>query len=48
MSENPVSTMPTDPNPTTSANEPPRSPLKLLAIIALLLIMLLAFGAMDR
>jgi hypothetical protein len=44
MSENPVTT---DPNSSTLGAEPPRSPLKLVAIIGIVLIALLVFGAMD-
>jgi hypothetical protein len=41
-SDNPATTVNTDPNA-----EPPRSPLKLVAIIGIVLIALLVFGAMD-
>ena len=47
MSDNQVSTGHVDPNSATHASEPPRSPLKLLVIIALLLAALIVFGALD-
>lgn len=47
MSENPVTTVNADPNTATHGAEPPRSPLKLVAIIGIVLIALLIFGAMD-
>jgi len=47
MSENPVTTVNPDPNISTPGDEPPRSPLKLVAIIGIVLLALLVFGAMD-
>jgi hypothetical protein len=47
-SENQVSTVQADPNPSTHVTEPPRSPLKMLFIIAVVLVAVLVFGALDR
>lgn len=47
MSENPATTVNPDPNASPHGAEPPRSPLKLVAIIAIVLIALMVFGAMD-
>jgi hypothetical protein len=44
MSENQLSA---DPNATTGIEEPPRSPIKLLIIIAALLIGILVLGSLD-
>ena len=47
MSENPVTTVNAVSDPSPHGAEPPRSPLKLVAIIGILLIALLDFGAME-
>lgn len=47
MSENPVTVVNSDRETSTHGAEPPRSPLKLVAIIGIVLIALLVFGAMD-
>lgn len=47
MSDNQASPSHVDPKSATHASEPPRSPIMLLVIIALLLGALIVFGALD-